>query len=160
MLDVEKLRWGCLNFLNMRVNWCRCVMTGLIRYLFLVPRLLIKNWRSHDQRLMCGVWLRWLTYYALPLLTSAPPLWNRVRRLLVSEGGERRSGRLTTCQHLLRCEQADDRRTPGNSRKGLIPKIGFLSGHLCAGFVWMGPYGNSLPPASTRGKQLLSVKRW
>ena len=30
-------------------------------------------------------------------------------------------------------------RTPGNSRKALIPKIGFLSGHLCAKFVRMGP---------------------
>ena len=30
-------------------------------------------------------------------------------------------------------------RTPGNSRKGLIPKIGFLSGRLCAKFVRTGP---------------------
>ncbi|EDR02492.1 uncharacterized protein LACBIDRAFT_309569 [Laccaria bicolor S238N-H82] len=31
------------------------------------------------------------------------------------------------------------RRTPGNSRKGLIPKIGFLSGRLCTKFVRTGP---------------------
>ncbi|EDR02563.1 uncharacterized protein LACBIDRAFT_309546 [Laccaria bicolor S238N-H82] len=30
-------------------------------------------------------------------------------------------------------------RTPGNSRKGLIPKIGFLSGRLCTKFVRTGP---------------------
>jgi hypothetical protein len=30
-------------------------------------------------------------------------------------------------------------RTPGNSKKGLIPKIGFLSGRLCAKFVRTGP---------------------
>ena len=35
--------------------------------------------------------------------------------------------------------RVSNHRTPGNSRKGLIPKIGFLSGCLCAKFVWMGP---------------------